>query len=558
MDIDFKSYTIEKVGKMIKDSKRKHIWKMNIKGVYFEVMALESVISSMFRVMIQEEVIFEKKVNEDERKKGIELEFNNVNLRFKKPNDQLELFVNLVKFDVPKTKSKKELDATTEKVNESKVKTQSPVKIDQSPNIIFNSTQFEDSEDEDFETFGQKNKLEKYRTVVEAKKSAVVDPFEYNPPNVTNNNKAKNQMFEFKKSTTTTQVSRNPIDSAERDPFDSTLKFDSKTNNNIQLKNNEISNQAASSGLNSRAAPKPINFKFNTPANQSSQPRGSNQQNFAIGSPNFVKPETFSSPIRDNIGFNFNNSATKPTVIVNSSSKLLKNPDCNDFLNYDNTISPKKQMLSNSQIPNIKSNENLSNSKNMSLVENGYESINTPNNNNRGFAFENQMPVKLTPVSNNSASKSIPKGFDNDWNTVVNQTNTSKGAEDAKGFNFSFDHFNNSSPVTNIVQIGNKTSEEYQTTVNSDHNEIDNELRELRNECDEFAKIRIDKSDHVNSEYFNNPEENVNEHESKNYVETHVEHYDNQHHVEAVIDNEDPFKNGAIKSDNSEQINYIY
>ena len=558
MDIDFKSYTIEKVGKMIKDSKRKHIWKMNIKGVYFEVMALESVISSMFRVMIQEEVIFEKKVNEDERKKGIELEFNNVNLRFKKPNDQLELFVNLVKFDVPKTKSKKELDATTEKVNESKVKTQSPVKIDQSPNIIFNSTQFEDSEDEDFETFGQKNKLEKYRTVVEAKKSAVVDPFEYNPPNVTNNNKAKNQMFEFKKSTTTTQVSRNPIDSAERDPFDSTLKFDSKTNNNIQLKNNEISNQAASSGLNSRAAPKPINFKFNTPANQSSQPRGSNQQNFAIGSPNFVKPETFSSPIRDNIGFNFNNSATKPTVIVNSSSKLLKNPDCNDFLNYDNTISPKKQMLSNSQIPNIKSNENLSNSKNMSLVENGYESINTPNNNNRGFAFENQMPVKLTPVSNNSASKSIPKGFDNDWNTVVNQTNTSKGAEDAKGFNFSFDHFNNSSPVTNIVQTGNKTSEEYQTTVNSGHNEIDNELRELRNECDEFAKIKIDEPDHVNSEYFNNPEENVNEHESKNYVETHVEHYDNQHHVEAVIDNEDPFKNGAIKSDNSEQINYIY
>ena len=558
MDIDFKSYTIEKVGKMIKDSKRKHIWKMNIKGVYFEVMALESVISSMFRVMIQEEVIFEKKVNEDERKKGIELEFNNVNLRFKKPNDQLELFVNLVKFDVPKTKSKKELDATTEKVNESKVKTQSPVKIDQSPNIIFNSTQFEDSEDEDFETFGQKNKLEKYRTVVEAKKSAVVDPFEYNPPNVTNNNKAKNQMFEFKKSTTTTQVSRNPIDSAERDPFDSALKFDSKTNNNIQLKNNEISNQAASSGLNSRAAPKPINFKFNTPANQSSQPRGSNQQNFAIGSPNFVKPETFSSPIRDNIGFNFNNSATKPTVIVNSSSKLLKNPDCNDFLNYDNTISPKKQMLSNSQIPNIKSNENLSNSKNMSLVENGYESINTPNNNNRGFAFENQMPVKLTPVSNNSASKSIPKGFDNDWNTVVNQTNTSKGAEDAKGFNFSFDHFNNSSPVTNIVQTGNKTSEEYQTTVNSGHNEIDNELRELRNECDEFAKIRIDEPDHVNSEYFNNPEENVNEHESKNYVETHVEHYDNQHHVEAVIDNEDPFKNGAIKSDNSEQINYIY
>ena len=558
MDIDFKSYTIEKVGKMIKDSKRKHIWKMNIKGVYFEVMALESVISSMFRVMIQEEVIFEKKVNEDERKKGIELEFNNVNLRFKKPNDQLELFVNLVKFDVPKTKSKKELDATTEKVNESKVKTQSPVKIDQSPNIIFNSTQFEDSEDEDFETFGQKNKLEKHRTVVEAKKSAVVDPFEYNPPNVTNNNKAKNQMFEFKKSTTTTQVSRNPIDSAERDPFDSALKFDSKTNNNIQLKNNEISNQAASSGLNSRAAPKPINFKFNTPANQSSQPRGSNQQNFAIGSPNFVKPETFSSPIRDNIGFNFNNSATKPTVIVNSSSKLLKNPDCNDFLNYDNTISPKKQMLSNSQIPNIKSNENLSNSKNMSLVENGYESINTPNNNNRGFAFENQMPVKLTPVSNNSASKSIPKGFDNDWNTVVNQTNTSKGAEDAKGFNFSFDHFNNSSPVTNIVQTGNKTSEEYQTTVNSGHNEIDNELRELRNECDEFAKIRIDEPDHVNSEYFNNPEENVNEHESKNYVETHVEHYDNQHHVEAVIDNEDPFKNGAIKSDNSEQINYIY
>ena len=558
MDIDFKSYTIEKVGKMIKDSKRKHIWKMNIKGVYFEVMALESVISSMFRVMVQEEVIFEKKVNEDERKKGIELEFNNVNLRFKKPNDQLELFVNLVKFDVPKTKSKKELDATTEKVNESKVKTQSPVKIDQSPNIIFNSTQFEDSEDEDFETFGQKNKLEKYRTVVEAKKSAVVDPFEYNPPNVTNNNKAKNQMFEFKKSTTTTQVSRNPIDSAERDPFDSALKFDSKTNNNIQLKNNEISNQAASSGLNSRAAPKPINFKFNTPANQSSQPRGSNQQNFAIGSPNFVKPETFSSPIRDNIGFNFNNSATKPTVIVNSSSKLLKNPDCNDFLNYDNTISPKKQMLSNSQIPNIKSNENLSNSKNMSLVENGYESINTPNNNNRGFAFENQMPVKLTPVSNNSASKSIPKGFDNDWNTVVNQTNTSKGAEDAKGFNFSFDHFNNSSPVTNIVQTGNKTSEEYQTTVNSGHNEIDNELRELRNECDEFAKIKIDEPDHVNSEYFNNPEENVNEHESKNYVETHVEHYDNQHHVEAVIDNEDPFKNGAIKSDNSEQINYIY
>ena len=558
MDIDFKSYTIEKVGKMIKDSKRKHIWKMNIKGVYFEVMALESVISSMFRVMIQEEVIFEKKVNEDERKKGIELEFNNVNLRFKKPNDQLELFVNLVKFNVPKTKSKKELDATTEKVNESKVKTQSPVKIDQSPNIIFNSTQFEDSEDEDFETFGQKNKLEKHRTVVEAKKSAVVDPFEYNPPNVTNNNKAKNQMFEFKKSTTTTQVSRNPIDSAERDPFDSALKFDSKTNNNIQLKNNEISNQAASSGLNSRAAPKPINFKFNTPANQSSQPRGSNQQNFAIGSPNFVKPETFSSPIRDNIGFNFNNSATKPTVIVNSSSKLLKNPDCNDFLNYDNTISPKKQMLSNSQIPNIKSNENLSNSKNMSLVENGYESINTPNNNNRGFAFENQMPVKLTPVSNNSASKSIPKGFDNDWNTVVNQTNTSKGAEDAKGFNFSFDHFNNSSPVTNIVQTGNKTSEEYQTTVNSGHNEIDNELRELRNECDEFAKIRIDEPDHVNSEYFNNPEENVNEHESKNYVETHVEHYDNQHHVEAVIDNEDPFKNGAIKSDNSEQINYIY
>ena len=98
MSLEFKHYNIQKVGKLIKESKRKHIWKFKYNNAYYEVKALESVMSSMLRIMVQDAKIFSAKTSDDQKRRGIELEYNSLNLKFRKVSDRFDLYVNQSRF----------------------------------------------------------------------------------------------------------------------------------------------------------------------------------------------------------------------------------------------------------------------------------------------------------------------------------------------------------------------------------------------------------------------------------------------------------------------------
>lgn len=99
MLIEFKKYQVEGVGKLIKDSKRRHIWTFDRQGESYTVMAVDSLVSNKFRVKIQASMLYDDKITDEQKKRGLEFEFANMTIKIKKILDnRFELFVNLHKF----------------------------------------------------------------------------------------------------------------------------------------------------------------------------------------------------------------------------------------------------------------------------------------------------------------------------------------------------------------------------------------------------------------------------------------------------------------------------
>lgn len=105
--LEFFTYDVFEVGKMIKASKVKHVWIFTVDGVRQELRALESMVSNKFRVMLTDRIIYDHKVNEDTKRSGIHLKAQNYNLTVRKLTDKrYDLFVREERF-VPNSTRKK-------------------------------------------------------------------------------------------------------------------------------------------------------------------------------------------------------------------------------------------------------------------------------------------------------------------------------------------------------------------------------------------------------------------------------------------------------------------
>lgn len=103
MSFEFQTYSIQKVGKIIKDSKKRHMWKFKLDQEYFEVKALESRISGKFRVMVQDSIVLTTKMNDEFKRKGVSVQAFGLELKFVKGNDKFDLYINDTKF-IPQVK----------------------------------------------------------------------------------------------------------------------------------------------------------------------------------------------------------------------------------------------------------------------------------------------------------------------------------------------------------------------------------------------------------------------------------------------------------------------
>ena len=70
MSIEFKQYEVESVGKLIKDSKRWHIWTFDHKGETYTVVAIDSLVSNKFRVKIQTSMLYDDKITDEQKNEG--------------------------------------------------------------------------------------------------------------------------------------------------------------------------------------------------------------------------------------------------------------------------------------------------------------------------------------------------------------------------------------------------------------------------------------------------------------------------------------------------------
>ena len=103
---EFLSYNVFEVGKMIKSSKKKHVWRLSIDGKAVEVRALESLMSGKFRVMVQDRIIYDHRPHEEVKRFGLDLRFQTHHLFVKKLSDKkYELLFNHHKF-VPRSTRK--------------------------------------------------------------------------------------------------------------------------------------------------------------------------------------------------------------------------------------------------------------------------------------------------------------------------------------------------------------------------------------------------------------------------------------------------------------------
>ena len=82
--LEFSTYQVYEVGKLIKSSKLKHVWRYSISGSKKELRLLESVVSDKLRIMIQDRVIYDDKPSKRVKAEGISLLCEGVSYKFRK------------------------------------------------------------------------------------------------------------------------------------------------------------------------------------------------------------------------------------------------------------------------------------------------------------------------------------------------------------------------------------------------------------------------------------------------------------------------------------------
>lgn len=119
MQIQFETFVQNNVGKLVKSSKQIAIWKMKVDSQLFEIKLFESFISGKVKIMINEEVVQERKMKEESKKGGFEVNIKTTNYHFMKIQDKWELRVNFHKFVEHKTleTSKSLMENEKEKAN---------------------------------------------------------------------------------------------------------------------------------------------------------------------------------------------------------------------------------------------------------------------------------------------------------------------------------------------------------------------------------------------------------------------------------------------------------
>ena len=178
MTLEFKTYRIEKVGKLIKDTKKRHIWKLMHGGKYYEIKAMESLMSGMFRIMVQNDKLFSAKVTDDHKRRGIELEYEGLNFRFKKVSESFDLYVNMNRFvpgatisgPTPPTNKINTMTRAepTRQYNEDQ-KMQVVDKSISESYLVYNQD-FDNSDEEDgFDNFGNKDKTTPRQNLTESR-----------------------------------------------------------------------------------------------------------------------------------------------------------------------------------------------------------------------------------------------------------------------------------------------------------------------------------------------------------------------------------------------------
>lgn len=118
--IEFQSYAVFEVGKMIKSTKMKHLWKFSVDDSPKELRALDSLVSSKFRVMYNDKTLYDSKASEDSKKFGIDLKTDDLKFRLVKISDRkFDLYVNNEKFkDNTKSQKSSTSDAKPQKKND--------------------------------------------------------------------------------------------------------------------------------------------------------------------------------------------------------------------------------------------------------------------------------------------------------------------------------------------------------------------------------------------------------------------------------------------------------
>lgn len=97
--MEFKSYEHKSAGKLLGMTKIRHLWKLKAQGTYYEIKVAESLISGKFVVMVQNDIVFNEKVDSAAKKRGVSVSADGLDLMFKNAAKGLDLFVNMVKFE---------------------------------------------------------------------------------------------------------------------------------------------------------------------------------------------------------------------------------------------------------------------------------------------------------------------------------------------------------------------------------------------------------------------------------------------------------------------------
>ena len=369
MSLEFKTYRIEGVGKMIKDTKKKHIWKFNYIGQYYEIKAMESLMSGMLRIMVQDDKIFSSKISDDQKRRGLELEYTGLNLKFKKISDQIDLYINMNRFvpnstiqlekgpafriDPNNSRVKANAKPVTKKSNDQEVNMHMIEKSISESYLVYNKDFDDSDEDEGFDNFGEREKQSN-------RNSNNINNMGFNANIIQNKNAEPkvNMQFSFKKpGQTSINQSQQPISSRQNnqnqpnsfreDNPASTFGFNdsvSKGNDDFlsfDFGNPKPSTQQQKQSVQQRSNHTPMNFNWSIQSgvNPSNDPFGNSSDFKPVPSPKLNKVQSINnsasksgfqkSPMEKNTAFNFNfidnSQVNRSKDVFNSNPKTLSN-----------------------------------------------------------------------------------------------------------------------------------------------------------------------------------------------------------------------------------------